>query len=385
MPPTLARERMVFIDALRGLVIILMALDHTRDFFSRAGFDPVDLAHTLPAWFVTRWITHLCAPVFVFLAGVSAWLYGQQVSRRQLAQYLLSRGSWLVLLECTVISLSWGSLFQGVILLQVIWALGVSMIVLAGLIYLPRIWITLFALLLILGHNTLDTWHGAGLGVWSKLWPMLHERHFYGFGIGDSGAYLLYPLIPWIGVMALGYVFAPVLQSPPPQRERLLLLCAAGLLTLLLVLRIPNWYGDAVPWHEQGRGALYTFFSFINFTKYPPSLQYLCVTLGLGACILAALARVSAQKLRYLQVFGAVPMFFYLLHLPALQIGGAVWKWLQTAQSQSQSQPQSLSQAPSSLLFVYVIWVLYLVGLYFACRWYGAIKRQNPKGWMRYL
>jgi uncharacterized membrane protein len=287
-----------------------------------------------------------------------------------------------VLLECTVVSLSWGSLFRGVVLLQVIWALGMSMIVLAGLIYLPRIGIALFALVLILGHNTFDAWHGTELGVWAKLWPILHERHFYAFGIGESGVYLLYPLIPWIGVMALGYVFAPVLQYPAAQRERVLLLCGAGLLALLLVLRLPNWYGDAVPWQEQARGPLFTFFSLINFTKYPPSLQYLCLTLGLGAWILAALARARAQQLRYLLVFGSVPMFFYLLHLPALHIGGIVWNWLQ-ATVLSSFIPAS--QGPSSLLLVYVIWMVYLVGLYFACRWYGAIKRHNPKGWMRYL
>jgi uncharacterized membrane protein len=373
----LARERLVFIDALRGLVIILMALDHTRDFFSRAEFDPLDLARTLPAWFLTRWITHFCAPVFVFLAGVSAYLYGQQVSRTQLAQYLLSRGLWLVLLECTVISLSWGSLLNGVIVFQVIWALGISMVALAGLIYLPRVWIGVFALSLILGHNLLDGWHGEGIGAGAGFWRFLHEPHFLAFGIGKSGIYSLYPLIPWIGVMALGYVFAPVMQLPAQQRTRVLLTCGAGLLTLLLVLRVPNWYGDAVIWKEHVRGPVFTFFSFINFTKYPPSLQYLCVTLGFGAWMLAALAHFPMRRLRFLLVFGQVPMFFYLLHLPALQMGGLIWRLFQT-------KPLP-GDPPSSLLLVYGVWGLYLVGLYFICRWYGEIKRHNPKGWMRYL
>lgn len=387
MQPQVARERLVFIDALRGLVIVLMALDHVRDFFGPAPFDPLDLVHSTPGWFMTRYITHFCAPIFVFLAGVSAYLYGQTVTRPALSRYLLTRGLWLILLEATLISLSWGALLGGVVVFQVMWALGMSMVVLAGLIWLPRSVIAIFALTLILGHNALDGWHAKDFGVWGWLWSLLHEPGFHGTGIGRSGMFLLYPLFPWLGVMALGYLVAPVLQGEAGVRERNLLLAGALMLALMVALRAFNGYGDPQSWSVQARGSVYSALSFIHFQKYPPSLLYLCMTLGLGAWALAAMARISPSRLQGLLVYGRVPLFFYLIHLPLIHIGAHIWSLARYGQPAGWNQlrlPVPAGYEPS-LLFVYAIWLLYLFGLFFACRWYGGVKQRHPGGWLRYL
>lgn len=390
MQPQVARERLIFIDALRGLVIVLMALDHVRDFFGPAPFDPLDLAHTTPAWYLTRYLTHFCAPVFVFLAGTSAWLYGQTVTRHELARYLLTRGLWLIFLESTLISASWGALFGGLVVFQVMWALGMSMIVLAGLIWLPRPAILAFALLLIGGHNVLDGWHAKDFGGWGWLWSLLHEPGFHGTGIGKSGMFLLYPLFPWVGVMAAGYVAAPVLQGDAGLREQRLLCTGMLLLGLMLALRAGNWFGDPQPWSIQERGELYSLLSFLNFQKYPPSLLYLCTTLGIGAWVLAAMARIERSapaRLEWLLVFGRVPMFFYLIHLPLIHIGAHIWalsRYGQLAGWNNAKLPPPAGYEPS-LLFVYAVWAGYVLALFFACRWYGAVKRRHPGGFLRYL
>jgi uncharacterized membrane protein len=387
LPGAAAQQRMVFIDALRGLVIILMALDHVRDFFGPAPFGALDLAHTTPAWFLTRYVTHFCAPVFIFLAGTSAWLYGQNVTPRELTRYLLMRGLWLVFLEISVNSLSWGALLVGNVVLQVLWALGVSMIVLAGLAKLPRPLILAFALALIGGHNLLDGWHASDFGPWRWVWLLLHEQGFLASGIGKSGVFVFYPLLPWLGVMALGYWAAPLLQTDASVRQRRLLLAGAALLLLMLALRLGNWYGDPQPWSQQARGDVFSLMSLINFQKYPPSLLYLCVTLGLGAWLLALMARIPPARLQWLLVYGRVPMFFYLVHMPLIHIGAHVWAWCRYGQlaAWNMSGAKAPPDYEPSLLFVYGVWGLYLFGLYFLCRWYGEVKRRRPGGWLRYL
>lgn len=305
--------RLASIDMLRGCVIILMALDHTRDFFGPAPFAPEDLSQTTPGWFMTRWITHLCATVFVFLAGSSAWLRGARAApdvlpdaRPALSRYLLSRGAMLLVLEWTWISFSW-QFGYNVTILQVIWALGAGMIVLAGLLWLPRWFIAAFAALLIAGHNALDGWQPGGL-----LWQALHQGGFFPV-TANYGFVFVYPLIPWLGVMAAGYAAAPVFRLPAPARQRRLLLWAAALLAVFIVLRTWNIYGDPAPWSPQHKGIAFDLLSYLRVSKYPPSLQYLCVTGAIGLALLAALERV--RTLRPLMLFGAAPLFFYIVHI----------------------------------------------------------------------
>jgi len=379
------RERIASIDALRGLVIILMALDHVRTYFGPLPFGPLDLTQTTPAWFSTRYVTHLCAPIFVFLAGVGAGLYGQEVARPVLARFLVTRGIWLIFLECTFVSLSWGTLFGGVVFLQVIWALGASMIVLAGLVHLPRSAVAAIALALIAGHNALDSWHAADFPRLGWLWSLLHERGFHSLSLFK--VFVSYPVLPWIGVMAAGYVVAPWLQRDTAARGRGLLLAGGALLILMVVLRAANVYGDPQPWSAQVRGNVYSVFSFINFEKYPPSLLFLCVTLGLGAWALAALSCIPPSRLRWLLVFGKVPMFFYLIHLPLIHIGAQIWAWDRYGQPAGWGLFRAKPPADyvPDLVLVYGVWAAYVIVMYAACRWYVGVKGRHPGGLLRYL
>lgn len=381
-----ARERLNFIDALRGLVIVLMALDHVSHFFNPIPFNSLDLTQTSGPIFMTRWITHLCAPIFIFLAGTSAYLYGQSVSKAQLSRFLLTRGAWLVFLEVTFINLSWANIFGGVVVLQVMWALGMSMMILAGLIYLPRYWLIGIAVLAILGHDAFNSWQVKDLGNWGGIWAILHERHFFKL-TENGGIFLLYPLLPWFAVMAAGYAFGPVMQLPAAMREKRLLQWGAALLLLMLVLRWPNLYGEIKPWAEQSRGGLFSLLSFINFSKYPPSLLYLCTTLGLGAWLLAAMARLPEARLKLFLVFGRVPMFFYLIHVPVIVSGALLWATVKFGQPGAWMFGQGTPPAgyEPSLWRVYLIWLALLVLFYFACRWYGGVKRRHPNGFLRYL
>lgn len=315
--------RLASIDMLRGFVIVLMALDHTRDFFGLAPFGPEDLSQTTPGWFMTRWVTHLCATVFVFLAGSSAWLRGARSAsevlpdaRPALSRYLLSRGAMLLVLEWTWISFSW-QFGYNVTIFQVIWALGAGMIVLAGLVWLPRWLVAAFAALLIGGHNALDGWQPGGL-----LWQALHQGGFYPVA-GNYGLVIVYPLIPWLGVMAAGYAAAPVFRLPAPERQRRLLLSAAVLVAAFILLRTWNVYGDPAPWSPQGKGFAFDVLSYLRVSKYPPSLQYLCVTGAIGLALLAAFEHV--RTVRPLMLFGGSPLFFYTVHIALIHLLAGVY------------------------------------------------------------
>jgi uncharacterized membrane protein len=388
-PP--ANPRLPFIDALRGLVIMLMLLDHVRSYFGPANLDPLDLAHSTPLWFMTRWVTHLCAPLFIILAGTGSALYGQRVGKAELARYLVVRGLLLIALEATLFSLSFGFLPRGVLFFQVMWVLGICMILLAGLIYLPRPLLWALALVGIFGHNLLDGWHASDFGTLAPLWQVWHERGFIAIGGAKTGIFLLYPVLPWISVMLLGYLLAPVMQRPATERERLLLWGGLGLLLLLVLLRWPNMYGNPKPWMPHPDGWLYSFLAFINLQKYPPSLLYLCATLGIGSLLLALFARYTEQKLHWLLVPGRVPLFFYICHLPALALGRAGLEFarhLITGQpfslpTDGGTQPPDLSWSP--VLQVYGVWLVYSVLLWLSCRWYGKLKRERPRAWMRYV
>ena len=298
--------RLSSIDMLRGLVIVLMALDHTRDFFGPALFDPEDLAKTTPLWFATRWITHLCASTFVLLAGTSAFLRGTRSGTAALSRYLLTRGLLLLVLEATWISFSW-QFGYNVTILQVLWALGMGMIFLAGLSWLPLPAIAVIAALLILPHNLLDAIQSN-----HPLWLAWHQRGFWPVA-GNYGVYLAYPLMPWLGLIAAGYALGPVFQWEAARRQRFLVIAGGLLLLMFVVLRSGNFYGDPDPWSPQGRGFIWDFISFIRVHKYPPSLLYLCVTVGIALPVLAWFERLRPVPL--LMLFGGTPMFFYVIHI----------------------------------------------------------------------
>jgi uncharacterized membrane protein len=309
--------RLAAIDLLRGLVIVLMALDHTRDFFGPNAINPEDLAHTTPAWFWTRWITHLCATVFVLLAGSSAFLRGQGTGVPALSRYLASRGALLLLLEATWISFSWQFNYHTMVL-QVLWALGAGMIALALLAWLPRPLIGLIAALLIVPHNALDSWHPAGV-----LWMAWHDGGYFPLAKSGFGIVFMYPLMPWLGLIAAGYALGPVFLWQRARRQRFLLTASALLMLAFVALRAGNLYGDPDPWSPQGRGALFDLMSFVRVHKYPPSLLYLCVTGSIGLALLALFERVRQVKL--LAMFGRTPMFFYLVHIALVHLLGVLY------------------------------------------------------------
>ena len=384
-----ARPRLDSVDLLRGLVIVIMALDHARDFFTEVRFDATDLTQTTAALFLTRWITHFCAPVFVFLAGTSAWLYqARGKSTGEVSRFLLTRGLWLVLLEFTVVRWAWMFNFNyttELLFVQVIWAIGVSMVVLAGLVHLPLGAVTAVGCIMIAGHNLFDGVRPESLGAWGTLWTFLHVQAPIRLESGQT-FFVIYPLIPWIGVMAVGYAFGRLLQRPEADRRRALLLLGGALTVGFLVLRALNVYGDPAPWSEQGSAGR-TVLSFLNTTKYPPSLQFLLMTLGPSIALLPLLERARGALARAVTVYGRVPLFFYVLHLflihaLALAVGTLagfdprsflrVWIFL----------PDGWGYG---LPVVYLVWAGVVLALYPACRWFAGVKARRRDAWLSYL
>jgi uncharacterized membrane protein len=391
------RPRVQSIDILRGAVMILMALDHVRDFFHAGAqhFDPTDLAQTTPLLFLTRWVTHFCAPTFIFLAGSSAYLQSRRGKpQADVARFLLSRGAWLVLLEITFVRWAgWRMNFgNDQIFLWVIWTLGMSMIVLAGLIYVP--WKTLLpvSLAVILLHNTLDGVTPAQFGSLGWLWKVLHAPD----AIAPSASTLIftnYTLVPWVFVMAAGYCFGRVLDLEPEARKTLLVRLGAGLTFAFVLLRWSNLYGDPSPWSAQPTLAL-TIASFLNCTKYPPSLLYLLMTLGPGILILGLIERVRLGDGHPLIAFGRVPLFYYLLHLPLIHGLAIVMFGIRYGRTDFlfHNPPSLLGPTEGfppdygfGLAGVYLVWIGVVVVLYPACRWFAAVKQRNRSTLLSYF
>jgi uncharacterized membrane protein len=390
------RPRIQSLDILRGLVMILMALDHVREFFHFGAqhFDPLDLTQTTPILFFTRWITHLCAPAFVFLAGTSAYLQSRRgKTTEEVARFLIKRGLWLIVLQVTwVLCLGWKMNFSfSDIPLEVIWVIGVSMIVLSGLIFLPFRVTLLSSLAVVALHNALDGIKPAQLGSFSWLWKVLHVPD----AIPISKYVAIqsyYPLIPWIAVMALGYCFGRVVDLPPDRRRKVLLTLGFGLVAGFVLLRSLNVYGD-LPWSTQPRPWM-TLLSFLNCTKYPPSLLYLLMTLGPAFLILACLDKMQLASSNPLIVFGRVPLFYYLLHLPVIHVSAILLAWLRYGRSDFLFYaPPSLGDPPPgfpmdygyNLAVVYVIWLVIVVALYPVCRWFAGVKQRNRSAILSYL
>ncbi|MEH6584788.1 MAG: heparan-alpha-glucosaminide N-acetyltransferase domain-containing protein, partial [Halioglobus sp.] len=319
MPVGKQSDRNEAIDILRGLVMVIMVLDHARDFWGGFTPDPTDLDVTTPALFFTRWVTHFCAPVFVFLAGTSAYLYGSRREPIQLSRFLLTRGLWLILIELTVCKYVWiPEPGYSMVLMQVIWAIGCSMIVLAGLCFFGAKIVGLIGLLIIVGHNTLDSLVPADFGSASALWTLAHEGGV--LRLSDGASLLVgYPVLPWIGVMAIGYSFGLSMSLSREQRQTLYLRLGLAMIAVFILLRATNFYGDSSHWSAQS-STVFSLLSFLNATKYPPSLLYLLMTLGPALCLLAVFEKESQGRLRTaLLVFGRVPLLFYILHLYLLR------------------------------------------------------------------
>ena len=388
--------RVAAVDMLRGLAMVLMVLDHTRDFAHAESFvfDPADVDQTTPAIFLTRWITHFVAPIFVLLAGTSARfqvLAGR--NRGEMARFLVVRGLWLIFLELTVVRLGiWFNAdpaFLG--MLQVIWVLGVSMLVLAPLLFLPDLAIAALGLAVIVGHNLLDR-----VDVppdQQLLWAVLHQRDFLAvFSTTGPDLLVLYPLLPWIGVMAVGYALGRTYTWDGPRRRRLLIGLGVATTVGWLGIRLINGYGDPQPWRGYPGDTFRTVVSFLNAEKYPPSLDFLAMTLGPALVVLGLLDRVGSSRApaRWLAVLGGVPLFFYLLQwyvahgLSAL--AGAVagqdiaWHFMAPPERFSSVRPDAGFPLP----MVYLLWVTALAILYPLSRWYRGIRARRG-GAFRYL
>jgi uncharacterized membrane protein len=372
--------RLDSLDLLRGFVMVVMALDHVRDFWSNAKFDPTDLGQTTPSLFATRWVTHLCAPTFMLLVGTGAYLSRQRgMSKHALARFLLTRGLWMIVLEFTVVKLGWRLSSFGLhdYTLLVLWALGWSMIALAGLIYLPLWAIGAISGLIVVGHNALDGVSPGDVDAFGKLWTVLHVQGPLTSEGSTWDVFVAYPLIPWIGVTGLGYVFGAALVADPQRRRRIIAMLGGALLLAFVVLRAFDVYGEPEPWHH-GPDAATTVMSFINLTKYPPSLLYLCATLGISMLLLAAFERLRGPVASFFITFGRVPMFFYLLHIPLIH--GA-------ADIAYGGERQMFSRDPRGvdLWLVYVVWAATIVALYPLCRWYEGVKARSRSPWLRYI
>ena len=376
-------RRVASVDLLRGIVMILMALDHTRDFFSNLRFQPEDLTRSSPLLFATRWVTHLCAPTFFLLAGVGASLaISNGRSTKEVSRFLWTRGLWLMVLELTVTHFGGWFSYQPPFFLLVIWALGWSMVILSGLMFLPRRVIAAIALVMIFGHNLLD---GVRPEVFGALAPLWHVLHVPGFAIPGK-VIVAYPLIPWSGVMALGFVLGIVFEWDAARRKRFLIRAGTAAVVAFIVLRFFNFYGNPFPWTPQRSPAM-TVASFLNTLKYPPSLHFLLMTLGPALIALALFDRAKGRIVEVISVYGRVPMFYYVLHLyliHTLAFAFAVWQG-----GEGGFLGLDTSSYPAwygtSLRGVYIAWVIVVAILYLPCRWFADLKARRRDWWLGYL
>jgi uncharacterized membrane protein len=377
-------QRVTSVDLVRGLVMILMALDHTRDYFSNLRFQPEDLSQATPFLFFTRWITHFCAPTFFLLAGVGVSLsMSRGKARREMSWFLVTRGLWLVVLELTITHAGWQFSMDFPQFLLVIWALGWSMVILAGLIYLPKTAILAISLVTIAGHNLLDGINAESLGAFAPVWHLLHVP---GLVIQDPFVFVGYPLIPWFAVMSLGFVLGDVFKWEPERRRRFLIRSGIAVTAAFVVLRLINGYGDPRPWSGQRSIAL-TIASFGNASKYPPSLIYLLMTIGPTLVALAFLERARGTVSRVISVYGRVPMFYYILHLfliHTLAYGFALWQG-----GDGSFLSLDVESFPAwygtNLAGVYLAWLVVIALLYVPCRWYAALKARRKDWWLGYI
>lgn len=387
-------QRVQSIDLLRGIVMIIMALDHVRDYFHADAFlyNPLNLESTSVPLFFTRWITHFCAPVFVFLAGTSAFLVGSRKGKAELSSFLFKRGVWLLVLEFTVINVAWFFNFQfSLIALTVIWALGVGMIALAAAIHLPFKLILTLGIVLVVGHNLLDPLKMTGTDAPALLWSLLHE--YKGFQLDPFFLFVGYPVIPWTGIMLLGYCFGTLYLpgTDASYRKKILLRTGIAMVAAFVILRIVNAYGDPFPWSTQ-KSAMFTFLSFLNVTKYPPSLDYILVMLGPALIFLATAENLKGQVSQYIIGLGRVPMFYYITHLYLIHIIAVVAALATGFDFSDMIFSTWVTDSPNlrgygfSLGVTYLVWIAVVLALFPLCLWYDRYKIKNKeKWWLSYL
>jgi uncharacterized membrane protein len=387
--------RVPSLDFLRGLVMVLMALDHVRMYFGFGTWyaEPTNLATTTALLFFTRWITHFCAPVFVFLTGTSAFLYGiKNREPKEIAWFLLTRGLWLVCAELVLVNFAWTfDITYSFRILQVIWAIGLSMITLSGLVFLPHTLIFAIGILLVFGHNLLDPIHVQGSSFPDMIWYTLHQPT--SLFLNGARVNFVYPLLPWLGLMALGYTFGAFYRADfaAERRKPWLWWMGIGLTLLFVLLRGLNLYGEPRPWQPQ-ESIVFTVMSFLNTTKYPPSLHFLLMTMGPALMFLSLVERWGKRFAKLIIAFGRVPFFFYVVHLYVIHAlamlflltqGRAAGEYILSA---GEIQSGRLSNFGLSLEAVYLIWIAVVVMLYPLCRWYQKIREEHPSAWwLRYL
>jgi len=376
-------NRLQSIDIVRGLVMVIMALDHVREFFSYTSYRATDVTQASVFLFFTRWITHLCAPTFVFLSGISIYLYFNKVGDlKKTSAFLLTRGLWLIVVEVFIISFILTQGYQ-LTLLEVIWTIGCSMILLAALIWLPRWFQLCLSLAMIAGHNALPP-----IGEVSSANMLLALLHNAPFFVANPPILVAYTIIPWVGVMLLGYIIGSWFINQPQTRDTFLLRSGVGALMFFIVLRSLNLYGDPSPWDFQERGSIYTLLSFVNITKSPPSLLFLSVTLGIACLLLVVVNKFSVGVKRVLTTYGRVPFFFFVVHLALISATSYAWTYFSFGKALNLSFTSAKDWPTSyepSLWRTYLVWLVLVIILYIPCRLYTQYKSKKIAWWMSYL
>jgi uncharacterized membrane protein len=384
---TVKRARLESVDVVRGVIMIIMALDHTRDFFGQPG-SPTNLATTSIALFFTRWITHFCAPVFFLLTGTGAFLSLRKRTKRELSRFLFTRGLWLIFLElvifrCLAVQFNFD---YHITIINVLWALGWAMIVLCVLVYLPASVVTAFGIVMIATHNLLDSINSS-----NPLWSILHSPNVI-FSIPNHTVFVAYPLIPWVGVTAAGYGLGQIYAWTPARRQTFLLRLGIGVTAAFVVLRAINIYGDPSPRTTQ-HSAAFTVLSFLNTTKYPPSLLFLLMTLGPALLFLRAVDAHTPRILRPALIIGKVPMFYFLLHFAFIHLLAVIICYTRYGHIHWMFESPDIGNFPITpppgwgltLPFVYLIWAFVVIALYPLCRRYAALKQRSNNPWLSYL
>jgi uncharacterized membrane protein len=388
LQPLAPKFRIHSIDILRGMVMIIMALDHTRDFL-HYNIDPTNLQVTTPVLFFTRWITHFCAPVFVFLSGTSAFLSGRKKTKNQLSSFLLKRGIWLIIIELTIFNLFLTfDITYSFLAIEVLSVIGLSMIILAAAIYLPHRVIFFIGLIIVCAHNLLDAFDYANPTQVPMWWGFLHQQSFFTYDHNRLFA-ILYPLLPWPGVMMLGYCLGSLYKKEFDAKRRQRILLSTGILISLffIILRFTNVYGDPSEWRVQ-KNPIFTILSFLNTTKYPASLIFLSMTLGPALIFLSLFEHSTGKWSKIVSVYGRVPFFYFLIHFFVIHLICMILFF---------ANGHTLSEANSGFLhfkspndglplgIVYLIWIAVVVAMYPLCKRYDRLKSSHKKWWLSYL
>ncbi|MEN9598372.1 MAG: hypothetical protein RL596_683 [Bacteroidota bacterium] len=394
----ISNKRIESIDILRGIVMVIMALDHVRDFLHIEAFtdDPLNLTTTTPVLYFTRWITHLCAPIFVLLSGVSIYLQSLRKTKKELTSFLIKRGLWLIIIELVIISFAWT--FNpnfNFVPLGVFWAIGISMLILALAIHLPFTMILILGCIIVFGHNLLDRLEAAKDFKGGFWWALLHNGKWSPYAYSPNHyLIIIYPFIPWTGLMMIGYCtgifFTPNFTSEV--RQKILLRIGCTLILLFAILRFINVYGDPVAWSQQKNG-LYTFLSFMNVNKYPPSLLYLSITIGIAFILLSIIEKYKNRFTDTVSIFGRTAFFYYIVHFFIIHLFLTIVFYAQGHTTQealdSAKNIPFLFALPGngfSLLGIYCIWICLVIALYPLCKWYDTYKTKNKHiWWLSYL